>query len=80
MDNDIARIQYVLDNYDNIELLTEKSSEFRDKNQNPAPMVKYSKRVDGTYYVVEAVPNTRKHQLAVITAYKPVASAHKKKR
>ena len=69
-DNDIARMKYVIDNYDNIELLNDVSGEFRDKNQNPAPLIKMSKRIDGTYYVVEAVPDTKKHQLNVVTAYK----------
>ena len=68
--NDIARIQYVIDNYDHIEVLEDVSKEYRDKNQRPAPMVKMSKRIDGTYYVVEAVPDTKKHQLAVVSAYK----------
>lgn len=69
-DKDIARIQYVLDNYDDIELINDISKEFRDKNQKPAPMIKISKRIDGTYYVVEAVPDTKKHQLPIISAYK----------
>lgn len=52
-------MQYVIDNYDNIELLPENSKEYMDKTQKPAPMVRYSKRIDGTYYVVEAVPDTK---------------------
>lgn len=72
-DKDIARIQYVIDNYDDIELLDDVSMEYRDKNQQPAPLIKLSKRIDGTYYVVEAVPDTRKHQLAVVSAYKKKA-------
>lgn len=72
--NDVARMQYVLDNYDNVELLPDVSDEFRDKNQRPTPMVRFSKRVNGNYYVVEAVPDTKKHQLAVVSAYKNKAS------
>ncbi len=66
---DIARISYVLDNYDDIELLNDTSKEFRDKKQKPAPMVRVSKRVDGTFYVVEAVPDTKAKKLAVVSAY-----------
>ncbi|MDY6315371.1 MAG: hypothetical protein SPL89_09450 [Clostridia bacterium] len=32
-------------------------------------MIKLSKKVDGTYYVVEAVPDTRAKSLAVVSAY-----------
>ena len=67
--DDIGRIGYVLDNYDDIELLDDTSKEFRDKNQRPAPMVRMSKRVDGTFYVVEAVPDAKAKKLAVVTAY-----------
>ena len=73
-DSDIARIQYVIDNYDTMEMLEDKSKEYRDKNQKPAPMVKISKRVNGTYYVVEAVPDTSRRELAVVTAYKKKAT------
>lgn len=67
--DDIGRIGYVLDNYDDIELLDDTSKEFRNKNQRPAPMVRMSKRVDGTFYVVEAVPDAKAKKLAVVTAY-----------
>lgn len=72
---DIARIGYVLDNYDTIEVLKETSKEYRDKNQNPAPMIRLSKKVDGTYYVAEAVPDTKAKSLSVVTAYIEKASA-----
>lgn len=66
---DIARMGYVIHNYDNIELLDTKSKEYRDKNQKPTPMIKLSKKVDGTYYVVEAVPDTNAKKLAIVSAY-----------
>lgn len=73
--NDIARMAHVLDNYDNVEVVTYKSGdtdysrEFRDKNDRPAPMLKFSKRVDGTYYVIEAVPEARYKKFWVVSAY-----------
>lgn len=76
-DRDIARIQYVLDNYDGIELLKDVSHEYSDRNQNRAPLIKISKRIDGTYYVIEAVPDTKKHQIAVVSAYKTKAAQQK---
>lgn len=73
-ERDIARLEYVLNNYDDIEILDDISKEYRDKNQNPSPIIRYSKRIDGTYYVVEAVPDTKKQQLPVVSAYKTKAT------
>lgn len=73
--NDLARIGYVLDNYDNVSLATYESGdqkfsrEFRDKNNAPAPMLVYSKKVNGTYYVVEAIPDTEYKKFWVVSAY-----------
>ena len=70
-DADIARMNYVLENYDTIEDGGyNESHAFVDKNNKPAPMVRYSKRVNGTYYVVEAVPDTARKSLQIVTAYK----------
>ena len=61
-DADIARIGYVLENYDSAELLKDEngnpilSTEWQNKDQSKAQMVKFAKKIDGTYYVVEAVP------------------------
>lgn len=74
--NDAARIGYVLDNYDTVEQAVydrtgepDTSAEFRDRNNRPAPMLKYSKKVNGTYYVVEAVPDTNYKKFWVVGAY-----------
>lgn len=73
--NDIARIGYILDNYDSVEQATYSSGEprfsdeFRDSKNRPAPMVVFSKKVDGTYYVIEAVPDTKYKKLWVVSAY-----------
>ena len=61
---DAGRIGYVLDNYDTVEIALDKdgkpdvSREFLDEKHRPAPKLKYSKRVDGTYYIIQAVPET----------------------
>ncbi len=68
--DDLSRIQYVLDNYDDVAVSNEHSSEFMDKNNDPAPVLKYTKRVNGSYYVVEAVPDNSYKALQIITAYK----------
>ena len=73
--NDIARVGYVLDNYDLVEIARDSdgsealSTGYRDKSGNPAPMLKYSKKIDGTYYAVLAYPDSRYHKLWIVTAY-----------
>ena len=73
--NDPARVGYVLRNYDTVERATyssgdaDMSAEFRDANNNPAPMLKYSKKVNGTYYVVEAIPESKYKKFWVVSAY-----------
>lgn len=71
---DIARIQYVIDNYDKVEFSDRTSREYKNSDNSPAKHILYTKRVNGNYYVVEAVPDTKKHQLAIVTAYKNKAA------
>ena len=70
---DIARIQYILDNYDSVELASEKegeySKEFRDKNDKPMRKIVYKKKINGTYYLVEAVGENAYKKLWVVSAY-----------
>ncbi len=74
-DMDIARMSYVLENYDYIGVLTDehgnviKNSEFKSSNNEVAPMVIYSKKINGTYYLVEAVPETSSKRIWVASAY-----------
>ena len=69
---DIARIGYVLDNYDTMTVSETTDWRFKNKDNTPAKKVVFEKRIDGSYYVVEAVPDTGR--LSVITAYKNKAS------
>lgn len=70
--NDIARIQYVLDNYDDISY-GGKSGAYRTAKPNgragQADTVIFSKAVNGTYYVVEATPDTKAKTVFVTSAY-----------
>ena len=73
-DNDIARVGWVLENYDSVELVKDNgeqtySAEFRDSNNNPAPQVRFIKKIDGTYYVVEAACENKYKKLWVQSAY-----------
>ena len=74
IDDDIARVGWVLDNYDSVELLTKDgeqvySSEFKDKNNQPVPQIRFIKKIDGTYYVVEAACENEHQKLWVQSAY-----------
>lgn len=74
---DFSRIGYVLDHFTEAEILTEQndpetaklSREYRNKDQTPAKVIRFSMPVNGTYYVVEAIPDTKAKQMAVISAY-----------
>ena len=69
--NDVGRIQYVLDNYDSVVDggTTQSYVTNADGKNRPAKTVLFSKAVNGTYYVVEAVPDTTKHTTYIVTAY-----------
>ena len=73
--DDASRIGYVLDTYDNVEAVTyesgdyDTSAEFRNANNEPAKMLRYSKKVNGTYYVVEAIPESQYKKFWVVSAY-----------
>ena len=70
--NDIARIQYVLDNYDTA-AYGGKSQAYQTVKPNGRPgqadTVIFSKAVNGTYYVIEAVPVTKKKTVYITSAY-----------
>ena len=73
-DNDIARVGWVLENYDSVEIVEDDgkqtfSAEFRDSNNNPAPQIRFIKKIDGTYYVVEAACENKYKKLWVQSAY-----------
>ena len=70
--NDVGRIQYVLDHYDSVEDggTTDAYWETKENGKNRrARTVVFSKKVNGTYYVVEAAPVTKAKSLYVVTAY-----------
>ena len=70
--NDVGRIQYVLDNYDSVEDggTTTAYWETKDNGHNrKAKTVVFSKKVNGTYYVVEAAPVTKAKSLYIVSAY-----------
>lgn len=66
---DVARARYVLENYDSIELSQERNNKYINRDGNFSPTVLYRKAVDGTYVIVEAVPDGRKKKLHVVSMW-----------
>ncbi|MCQ2439445.1 MAG: hypothetical protein MJ074_06760 [Oscillospiraceae bacterium] len=73
--DDLARVQYVIENADSASLTKDEngvlrlSKQYRDKNNMPARMVTFAKKIDGTYYAVEAVPDAADKTLHIVSAY-----------
>ena len=67
--NDIARIGYVLMNFDDITYNGEASFNHVDKDGKPTPMVQFSKKIDGTIYVVQTVSEVKSRRNYIVTAY-----------
>lgn len=73
--NDIARIGYVLENYDFATLLRNKdgsvrtTTSYRMADNSPAPVMQFVKKIDGNYYAVEAVTDAKAHHLGILSAY-----------
>lgn len=72
---DVARVGWVIENYDNVELLAdengdvERASGYVDKNGENEPMIRYTKQLDGSVYVVEAVGESKWKKLWLVSAY-----------
>ncbi len=72
---DIARVGYVLENFDSIDFVKnpdgtlDYSEEYSDRNNSRAPKIKFTKKIDGTYSVVEAVPDSKWKKLWVVSMY-----------
>lgn len=73
---DVALMGFVLKNYDNAELVLNNNGEidttsaFSSKDGSPAKMIKFSKKILDTMYVVLAVPENKYKKLWVISEYK----------
>ena len=67
---DIARIRYVLDNYDSIKYSGEVAEGYVDKNCKLAPKIIITKKIDGTYFVIEAVSDSKKKRNYIVSAFK----------
>ncbi len=70
-DFDIARMEYVLKNYDEIELTNRVNAYKTNENGRikKSKAILYSKKINCTYYLVQAVPNTKAKTLQIVTAF-----------
>ncbi len=66
---DIARLSYVLANYDSVEWDGGLSSQYRLRDGSKAPQITIKKRVNGTYYVIEVVSDSKQKRNVVTTIY-----------
>ena len=72
---DLSHIEYVLENFKSVTAVKDASGkpvysqQFRDANNKPAPLIRFEKKVDGTYYVVEAVADSADKKIHVVSAY-----------
>lgn len=73
-DEDIARIEYVLNNYDKLEQAKNERGEniyspiYMDKNNKRAPILNIEKRINGFYVVSEAVADNKLKQIRITSA------------
>jgi len=71
---DIGRVKYVLDNYDKIELSERQNHQFRNSDGTRSKVLLYTKRINGNYYVTEAVPDAKSKKLRIISIRKNKAA------
>jgi hypothetical protein len=68
--NDIARIGYILNNYDEVVPGSKKSRAFKNSDGTPAEAVEITKKIGRKiYHVIEAVPISKFNKLNTITAF-----------
>ena len=71
-DEDIARLKFVIDNYDDA-FYGGTSSAYTTIKQNGKPRqadtVVFAKKINGTYFVVQAVPETKRKKLFIVSAF-----------
>lgn len=68
---DIARMNYAINNYDRIKLSDEVSDAYKNKDNTPSKTIQLVKKIgENYYYVVEAVPDSTLKSLIVLTAYR----------
>lgn len=74
--NDIARIKYILDNYDEINILKSSdnhpkvSSAYNNSDNTKSKVLEIKKRINGYYVVSEAIVDAKNKKIAITSAFK----------
>ncbi len=64
---EVARIQYVIENFDDVKPGDRDHESKRNRDNSPSKTIILYKRVNGTYAIVEAVPDTDSRTATVVT-------------
>lgn len=67
--DDVARMGYVIMHYDDITFDGTVSTGYVDGEGKPSPLIRISKKIDGTYYVIEAVSMTKNKRNYIVSAF-----------
>lgn len=67
---DIAKICYILSNYDTIAIAENKSPKYKTRDNKPAPHIIITKQIDDTYYIIEAVSDAKSKENHIVSMYK----------
>ena len=66
---DIARMPYILANFDEVSYEGRHSEKYRCSDGTPAPMIAIKKRINGTYYIIEAVNDGKRKVSHIVSAF-----------
>lgn len=72
--NDIGRIGYVMNHFDSIDILRDEkgvpvmSGQYNGRDGKPSPMIELRMKIDGTYAIQEAVPDSKWKKVYVVSA------------
>lgn len=71
---DLARIGYILENYDSLDKVYKNGkeifSQYQNRDGSRANIILYKKRINGYYITSQAVVDSKKKRLSIETAYK----------
>ena len=69
-DRDLARIGWVVKNFDNAEQGNRKTRKYKNSNNTLADVIVFIKNINGHYHVAIAAPVTSKRTMYVVSAYR----------
>ena len=69
-DRDLARIGWVINNFDSVEVSQKKNKRLTNTGGTASDIFVFTKRINGQYFVAMAAPVTGKRAMYVLSAYK----------